>query len=107
MVAGIHIDPGNETTFDKKVGIGTHLVAGDQFDSGVGNRVELEKREPSAYPVEPPEKDILAKTEVGPSRWKVALAGSEMDLFAQKVGLAGCLVVLAQPKVVLVDQMAD
>lgn len=99
-VAGLHIEPGNQAAFDKKVGMDTHLAAGDQFDFGAGNRVELEKQEPSAWPVEQAQRDILAKTKVGPSGWKVVLVGSETDLLAQKVELARCLVVLA-------DQMAD
>ena len=76
--------------FGKKVGIETHLAAGDQFESGAENRVELEKQGPSACPVEQTQKDVLGKTEFGPSGWKVSLVELGMDLLAQKVELVGC-----------------
>jgi len=93
--------------FGKKVGIETHLAAGDQFESGAENRVELEKQGPSTCPVEQAQRDVLGKTEDGPSGQKVVLVGFGTDLLAQKVELAGCSVVLAQPRVVLADWMAD
>lgn len=69
---------------------GIHMVVGLHTECGAENQVELEKQGPFSCPVEQTQKDVLGKTEVGPSSWKVALVELGMDLLAQKVELVGC-----------------
>jgi hypothetical protein len=88
MFAGLHTEPDKKAALGKKVGAVAHLAFDNPFEFGAQN-------------------NVLEPVGLGPSGRKVGLVGFGMDLFAQKDVLAGCQVVLEQPRVVLAEQMAE